>query len=81
MVKVKVNTLPYKNSLQAAYEDLQRLAEQSGSIGVELVQMREKDRIILFGIAGVTQEIRDGTFPPPPPPPKEKKEVEEKASD
>jgi hypothetical protein len=34
-----------------------------------MIQMREKDRTILFGLPGTIEKVEDGSFPPPPPPP------------
>ena len=71
VVKVKVNTRRFDNSLETAFEQIKSLAEEAGAPpGIELVQARESDRIILFGLPGICQRISNGEFPPPPPPPR-----------
>jgi hypothetical protein len=56
--------------LDKAYESLRDLAIESGaSTGIELIQMREKDRTIMFGLPGTMENVENGSFPPPPPPP------------
>lgn len=65
VVKVKVNTHPFDGSLDTAFATLRRLAEQSGAVhGIELIQMRPSEQIILLGMPGTTAQIQDGTFPP-----------------
>lgn len=50
-----------------AYETLRDLAIESGaSKGIELIQMREKDRTIMFGLPGTLESVENGSFPPPP---------------
>mmetsp|Transcript_23356 Transcript_23356/g.43377 ORF Transcript_23356/g.43377 Transcript_23356/m.43377 type:complete len:221 (+) Transcript_23356:230-892(+) len=68
VVKVKVNTKKF-GTLQNAFETLRDLAIENGaSPDIELIQMREKDKIILFGLPGTLDKMKDGSFPPPPPP-------------
>jgi len=56
-------------TLQNAFETLRDLAIENGaSPDIELIQMREKDKIILFGLPGTLDKMKDGSFPPPPPP-------------
>ncbi|VEU38380.1 unnamed protein product [Pseudo-nitzschia multistriata] len=63
-VKVKVNTKSF-GTLENAYESLRDLAIESGaSQDIELIQMREKDRIIMFGLPGTLENVKDGSFPP-----------------
>ena len=63
-VKVKVNTKKF-GTLDDAFRTLRDLAVESGaSKDIELIQMRESDRMILFGLPGTLQRIKDGTFPP-----------------
>jgi hypothetical protein len=50
--------------------------ENGASEGIEIVQMREKDKTIMFGLPGTLERVKEGTFPPPPPPPYEKPEPE-----
>lgn len=65
MVKVKINTRMFDNSLTAAFEELVRLAEERGAPpGLELLQARDYDKIILLGAPGTRQRIFDGDFPP-----------------
>ena len=63
-VKVKVNTRRFEGSLEKAFEELRGLAEENGApAGIEMLQTREKDKIILFGWPGTTQRIQDNQFP------------------
>mmetsp|Transcript_16014 Transcript_16014/g.36929 ORF Transcript_16014/g.36929 Transcript_16014/m.36929 type:complete len:171 (+) Transcript_16014:134-646(+) len=63
-VKVKVNTKSF-GTLEKAYERLRELTVESGaSEDIELIQMREKDRTILFGLPGTFENMRNGSFPP-----------------
>jgi len=67
VVKVKANTRRFDNSLEKVFERLRELAEQSGAPrGIELLQAREKDKIILFGMPGTRERIEKGEFPPKP---------------
>jgi RNA-binding protein YhbY len=69
VVKVKVNTQKF-GSLEAAFEQLRELAVESGaSADIEMVQAREFEKVIMFGIPGTLARIAQGEFPPPPPPP------------
>lgn len=64
MVKIKVNTKTF-GSLQAAFEQLKRLAEERGApTGMELLQARDYSKTILVGIQGTQQRILDGDYPP-----------------
>mmetsp|Transcript_18115 Transcript_18115/g.34375 ORF Transcript_18115/g.34375 Transcript_18115/m.34375 type:complete len:207 (-) Transcript_18115:119-739(-) len=64
VVKVKVNTRRFDGSLQAAFEHLRSLAEENGApSGIELIQARDADKIILFGLPGTMERIKDGHFP------------------
>ena len=64
-------------TLGKAYETLRGLAIESGaSEGIELIQMRDKDRTIMFGLPGTLENVENGSFPPPPPPPKDDAVVE-----
>ena len=59
-------------SLQNAFEALRDLAVENGAEpGIEMIQMREKDKIILFGLPGTLEKMKVGSFPPPPLPPRE----------
>jgi len=52
-------------TLEKAYERLRELTVGSGaSEDIELIQMREKDRTILFGLPGTLENMRNGSFPP-----------------
>jgi RNA-binding protein YhbY len=67
--KVKINTNKC-GSLQEAFDILRKLAEEAGaSENIELIQARDGDKIILFGLPGTLERINKGEFPPPPPPP------------
>lgn len=57
-------------TLEKAFEDIRDLAVESGAPeDIEMVQARDKDNIILFGMPGTIEKVEQGTFPPPPPPP------------
>jgi len=71
-------------TLEKAYEILRDFAIESGaSESIEMIQMREKERTIMFALPGTLENIENGSFPPPPPPPydpeakKEDKDKEE----
>jgi RNA-binding protein YhbY len=67
--KVKINTNKC-GSLQNAFEILRKLAEESGAPeDIELIQARDGERVILFGLPGTLERIEKGEFPPAPPPP------------
>jgi RNA-binding protein YhbY len=69
-VKVKVNTQSFHGNLLEAIERIRALAEESGApAGIECIQARERDGVILFGMPGTSGKITSGEFPPPPPPP------------
>ncbi len=83
VVKVKVNTQKF-GTLDVAFEQIRELAQESGAPeGIELVQKRDAENTILFGVPGTLARIEQGDFPPPPPPPyvytpkDEKDEVED----
>lgn len=61
-----------KGSLEQAFKDIRDLvAESGGPEGIELIQAREKGKIILFGMPGTLERLERGEFPPPPPPPRD----------
>ena len=65
VVKVKVNTRRFEDSLQIAFEQLCALAEENGApAGIEMLQARDSEKIILFGLPGTMQKIKDNQFPP-----------------
>lgn len=65
VVKVKVNTRKFDNSLEVAFEELRKLAEESGApSGIEMLQAREGEKVILFGMPGTRSLIEAGKFPP-----------------
>lgn len=54
-----------KGTLEHAYERLRELAIESGaSQDIELIQMREKDRTVMFGLPGTLENVQNGSFPP-----------------
>ena len=62
-----VDTKIVSGTLDKAYETLRDLTIESGaSKGIELIQMREKDRTIMFGLPGTLENIGNGSFPSPP---------------
>jgi len=66
VVKVKVNTKSF-GTLENAYERLRELTVESGaSQDIELIQMREKERTIMFGLPGTVENVKNGSFPPAP---------------
>lgn len=68
VVKVKVNTKKFNNSVQQAYETLRSLAVENGApADIELIQLREGSKEILFAIPGTMKRMEEGTFPPPVP--------------
>jgi RNA-binding protein YhbY len=74
-VKVKVNARPFGGSLENAFNALRDLAEESGAPkGIEMVQARDGEHTIMFGMPGTIEGIELGTFPPPPPPPRPERE-------
>ena len=65
VVKVKVNTRKFDGSLHAAFEHLCKLAEENGAPkGIEMLQAREGDKTIMFGLPGTAERIARGDFPP-----------------
>ena len=66
IVKVKVNTQSFDN-LQDAFQRLRDLAVASGAPDtLELLQARESEKILLFGMPGTLERIQSGEFPPAP---------------
>lgn len=66
-VKVKVSTQSYSGNLQAACDNLRALAIASGAPdGLEILQVRDSDNVILFGMPGTRDRIQSGDFPPEP---------------
>ena len=66
VVKVKVNTRRFDNSLDVAFEQLRALAEENGAPeGIELLQARDGEKIILFGWPGTLKRIQNDEFPVP----------------
>lgn len=64
VVKVKVNNS--RIPLEETFAVLKGFAEQSGaSKGIELIQARENEKIILVGLPGTLEKIENGSFPPP----------------
>ena len=61
--------------MEKAFETLKSLAVENGAPdGIELIQARNSDKIILFGMPGTMELMKKGEFPPPPPPPRPAKE-------
>ena len=68
VVKVKVNTKKFNNSVQQAYETLRNLAVENGApADIELIQLREGSKEILFALPGTIKRMEEGSFPPPVP--------------
>lgn len=52
-------------TMEHAFEVLKELCEESGAPkGIELVQAREGENVILFGLPGTLERIQAGEFPP-----------------
>lgn len=61
-----------------AFESIKALAEESGAPkGIELIQLRDFDRTILFALPGTLEKIENGEFPPKKVEAEEKAEAEE----
>ncbi len=53
--------------MENAFEALKGLAVESGApAGIEMVQVRECEKTILFGMPGIMEKIERDEFPPPP---------------
>jgi RNA-binding protein YhbY len=66
VVKVKVNTRRFNDSLEEAFAVLRDLAQENGAPqGIELLQARAGEKIILLGWPGTRQRILDESFPVP----------------
>lgn len=67
VVRVKVNTKKFNNSVQQASETLKALAVENGApADLEIIQIREGSKEIMFGMPGTVQRMEEGTFPPAP---------------
>lgn len=68
LVKVKINSSKNDDDWKEAFENLKRLAEESGKVkgGVELIQYRASEKIVLCGKQGAMEMIEKGEFPPRP---------------
>ena len=65
VVRVKVNTKKFNNSVQQAYEVLRGLAIENGApADLELIQLREGSKEIMFGMPGTLEKMEQGIFPP-----------------
>ena len=52
-------------SLEEAFDVLRILAEEKGAPkGIELLQFRKSDNMILFGRPGTMEKIENGEYPP-----------------
>ena len=59
------------DSLEEAYTKLRDLAVESGAADdIQIIQAREFDKMVLYGLPGTLERVQQGEFPPPPPPPK-----------
>lgn len=69
VVRVKVNTKKFHDSLEEAYHVLRDLAIENGAPqGLELIQLREGSKEVVFGMPGTLEKMQQGTFPPKPKP-------------
>lgn len=56
----------YIGTLEHAFEVLRDFCQESGGPeGIELIQARVADKVILFGMPGTIERIKSGDFPPP----------------
>ena len=52
--------------MEQAFEQVRELVKESGGPeGIELVQARDKEKVIMFGLPGTLERINKGDFPPP----------------
>jgi RNA-binding protein YhbY len=63
IVKVKINTRRFDNSLEQAYEAIKELAVESGLDDMELLHVRESEKTILVGLPGTRKLIEAGEYP------------------
>ena len=55
-------------TLEKAFTTLRELAVENGApAGIEMIQMREGDKTIVFGMPGTLANMETGDFPPPEP--------------
>jgi hypothetical protein len=55
-------------TLEKAFTTLRELAVENGaSAAIEMIQMREGDKTIVFGMPGTLAKMETGDFPPPEP--------------
>jgi len=53
-------------TLHHAFEVLRDLSIEAGAPeDIELIQSREGDKVIMFGMPGTLERIQSGDFPPP----------------
>lgn len=54
--------------MEKAFTSLRELAVENGaSADIEMIQMREGDKTIVFGMPGTLAKMETGDFPPPEP--------------
>lgn len=76
VVKVKFNTQQF-GSLENAFEAMKELTEKTGKMkNIELIQFRNSENVVMFGIPGAMGLILEGSFPPAP-----EEEASEEASE
>jgi hypothetical protein len=65
------DTQSIQDQMEQVYQQLKEYTVRSDPSleGMELLQVRVNERILLVGLPGTQQRILDGTYPPPPPPP------------
>jgi hypothetical protein len=67
-------------TLKDCFDKLRDLAVEAGADeGMELIKIRDSEKVILFGKPGTMERIKSGEFPPKPKPwiPKEDRKEEE----
>ena len=54
--------------MEKAFTSLRDLAVENGaSADIEMIQMRQGDKVIVFGMPGTLAKMETGDFPPPEP--------------
>eukprot|EP00550_Attheya_septentrionalis_P005791 CAMPEP_0198285602 /NCGR_PEP_ID=MMETSP1449-20131203/4855_1 /TAXON_ID=420275 /ORGANISM="Attheya septentrionalis, Strain CCMP2084" /LENGTH=203 /DNA_ID=CAMNT_0043983075 /DNA_START=189 /DNA_END=800 /DNA_ORIENTATION=+ len=67
VVKVKFNTK--NDTLEECFQKLRDLAVEAGADEeMELIKIRDSEKVILFGKPGTMERIKSGEFPPKPKP-------------
>jgi hypothetical protein len=58
----------FTGTLEKAFTTLRELAVENGApADIEMIQMRDFDKTIVFGMPGTLAKMETGDFPPPEP--------------